>query len=440
MTRRILKNTFLLGLTVLGACIVIFFVSQYRQTLDETYAALKSEAVYAANGLEIGGIEYLKNLANTNRVTWIDTDGKVLYDSEYPDLSDNQRTCPEVVSALKDGEGHGIRKSQSGGMDTMYYAFRCRDGTILRLSRPLSVVRYALLSVSPVLWAFVLVLLISGIVAFNMARQILKPVYEINLDHPETSESYPELEPLVTKLQEQKEMIREQIEDKERMRREFSANVSHELKTPLTSISGFAELMTEGFCTEDKMREFSRDIYKESQRLITLVDDIIKLSKLDEEEVPLEFEAVDLYGVGENVIDVLKPQAEEKDIDMTLTGEHTMIRGVWQLIYEMVFNLCDNAIKYNWEGGYVHVVISEQDGYSKIRIEDNGIGIPEEEQERVFERFYRVDKSHSKSIGGTGLGLSIVKHGAQLHDAKIHLQSELGKGTTIEICFAEKKE
>ena len=282
----------------------------------------------------------------------------------------------------------------------------------------------------------VLLLGISALAASALAGQLLKPVNAIDLDDPQIPATYPELEPLVDRLKEQKETISAQTAERERMRREFTANVSHELKTPLTSISGFAELISEGMCSEDMMKEFSKDIYKESQRMITLVDDILRLSKLDEEGVGTEFEMVDLYSVAEDVIDILTPQADKKNVKLSLEGEAAAVRGVWQIIYEMVFNLCDNAIKYNREGGSAFVSIgSSAEGRPSITVKDTGIGIPQGEQERVFERFYRVDKSHSKAIGGTGLGLSIVKHGAQLHNAAIRMESSSGKGTKIELIF-----
>ena len=219
------------------------------------------------------------------------------------------------------------------------------------------------------------------------------------------------------------------------MRREFSANVSHELKTPLTSISGFAELMAGGLVDGERMREFSKDIYKESQRTITLVDDIIKLSKLDEGVVEPEWEDVDLYELSANVIESLRAVAERQSITLALSGERLCVRGVYRILHEMVYNLCDNAIKYNRPGGSVALTVSKTETGVKLAVEDTGIGIPKEHQKRVFERFYRVDKSHSKEIGGTGLGLSIVKHGAQFHNAEVTLASEIGVGTTVTLDF-----
>ena len=235
--------------------------------------------------------------------------------------------------------------------------------------------------------------------------------------------------------------IQEEVDSREQMRREFSANVSHELKTPLTSISGFAELLSQGVVSDDKVQEFSNDIYKESQRLIALIDDIIKLSRLDENKEEPKWEKVDLYDLSSEVLDGLRPIADKQGIKLSLTGKSTSITGVYALLNEMVYNLCDNAIKYNTPGGSVEVKIAtKENGDVALAVKDTGIGIPQKHQKRVFERFYRVDKSHSKEIGGTGLGLSIVKHVALHHNANVSLESEPGLGTTITIVFPKKTE
>ena len=436
MTKTIFRNAFLVGLLVLILCGVLFFWLQYTRTEEETYAALQQEAIYAEKGLQIGGKPYLESLGHVNRITWIDHAGDVLYDSEYSLPIANQKDCAEVRAAMTGGEGQGIRMSESNGESTMYYALKCEDGTVLRLSRTLSAVRKAWLAVSPVLWLLVLVLLISGALSFRVARQIVKPINDLDLDQPDLK-TYPEITPLIAKIQEQKQTIQEEANQREALRREFSANVSHELKTPLTSISGFAELMAEGVVEDDKVQEFSRDIYKESQRLIVLIDDIIKLSRLDEEAVGPEREPVDLYDLSAKVLDDLQPVAEKEGISLELSGCHAVVSGVRQLLSEMIYNLCDNAIKYNRSGGSVYVNISKKQDEVCLTVTDTGIGIPPEHQKRVFERFYRVDKSHSKEIGGTGLGLSLVKHGAQYHGARVELESELGVGTRVSLVFGE---
>jgi two-component system phosphate regulon sensor histidine kinase PhoR len=228
------------------------------------------------------------------------------------------------------------------------------------------------------------------------------------------------------------------VTEKERrdaLRREFTANVSHELKTPLTSISGFAELLKNGLVAPDKQREFAGDIYDESQRLISLVEDIIRLSKLDEGAFPPEMAPVELYALSKEVMGRLEPEAKKRNISMELTGERTTVNGVRQILDEMIYNLIDNAIKYNKDGGSVAVSVKQEGAGVRWTVSDTGIGIPYASQDRVFERFYRVDKSHSREIGGTGLGLSIVKHGAIYHGARTELSSTPGEGTTVAIVF-----
>lgn len=222
---------------------------------------------------------------------------------------------------------------------------------------------------------------------------------------------------------------------REQLRREFTSNVSHELKTPLTSISGFAEIMKSGGTSEETVMDFSKSIYDEAQRLISLVSDIIKISELDEGYVQFEKEQVDLYELSEEIAERLKPEAEKKKVRISVLGEKAEIFGVRKILDEMIYNLCDNAIKYNKENGLADIIITSAEGKVQLTVRDTGIGIPKAHRDRVFERFYRVDKSHSKAIGGTGLGLSIVKHGAAYHNAEISLESEEDKGTTVSIKF-----
>lgn len=476
MTKKIFIFSFSLGVLILLISTVIFFGIQYVQTMDETYAALQGEASYAASGLEAGGIEYLRSLDNTNRITWISPDGSVLYDSEHPGLDMNQGGFPEVQKALLEGSGQGVRRSLSGGTQTMYYAFLCGDGTVLRLSRPLAAVKNAFQAVIPMLGGLLLVLVISAVLSFHIARSIANPINRLDLDNLGQAAVYPELYPLVERLREQRETIERQADERGRMRREFSANVSHELKTPLTSISGFAELMRDGLCDEERMIEFAGDIYRESQRLIALVNDTIRLSELDEGAVRQDMGEVDLVRASREVVKTLRPAAQRRGITIELeilresvsedqestpkggvegaaedsvqcgdTAEHEGIRvfGSSHIMSEMLYNLCDNAVKYNRDGGRVTVRLWQEGEAAAVSVEDTGIGIPVSEQERVFERFYRVDKSHSRQIGGTGLGLSIVKHAAQFHGAEIEMESEPGRGTRITVripkCPAEEE-
>ena len=443
MTRKIFVGVFMMGLLVLLICGLIFFGLQYAQTIDENQDALRGEACFAAVGLETGGVDYLKKLELPDgeqlvRVTWIQEDGSVLYDSDYPEHSVNQLDRPEVRDALANGEGTSIRESASAGGSAMYFAVRCPDGTILRLSRPVSVAAYAFSSVSPVLWVLVLVVLISAAMAFSVARRVVKPINSMNLEDPDPAGAYPEIQPLIRRIHEQQNTIRTESENREALRKEFSANVSHELKTPLTSISGFAELMRDGLVPPEHIPEFSGDIYRESQRLIALVDDIMRLSRLDEAQGFPEPEAVSLDAMAEEVVQSLQPLADKRGIHIQQAGTPAETVGVRPILHEMLFNLVDNAVKYNTDGGRVTVETGIRDGRPYFSVKDTGIGIPESEQERVFERFYRVDKSHSKTVGGTGLGLSIVKHGATYHQAAVKLESKVGEGTRVTVSFPRK--
>ena len=270
----------------------------------------------------------------------------------------------------------------------------------------------------------------------------MEPINELDLEHPLNNVIYEEMRPLLGRLDEQNRQIARQMEELKEageVRREFSANVSHELKTPLMSISGYAEIMENGLVRPEDIPEFAGRIHHEATRLKTLVEDIIELSKLDENSGKLPFETVDIGEMSREVLKNLEHQAEKKKINLIFTGEDTRnIRGVYRLLYEIFYNLADNAVKYTGECGRVHVDLRETPEGIVWSVEDNGIGIAKEDQERIFERFYRVDKSHSRETGGTGLGLSIVKHAALVHQAKIRVESEVGKGTKITVVFQKE--
>ena len=277
----------------------------------------------------------------------------------------------------------------------------------------------------------VVMLLLAAALSRNQVAKMIRPINELDLNVPLENEMYEELTPLLKRIDEQNKQ-KDAIAD---MRKEFSANVSHELKTPLTSISGYAEIMKNGLVKPEDMKVFSERIYNEASRLITLVEDIIKLSKLDEGAIEVEKEDVDLYELTREIVSRLAPQAESRNVHLEVTGENVIYHGVRQILDEMIYNICENAVKYNKKGGSVSVWVGATLKGKKVIVSDTGIGIPEDQQERIFERFYRVDKSHSKETGGTGLGLSIVKHGAIMHNAQIHVESEEGKGTKMEITF-----
>lgn len=322
--------------------------------------------------------------------------------------------------------------SETVGQELYYYATLLEDGTVLRVAKSMDGVSSTAVRVLPYMFGIgIALVVIAWRLSKWMASRLVQPINELDLEHPIDNDVYEELTPLLLSMESQKK----EKEKNEQMRKEFSANVSHELKTPLTSISGYAEIMKSGLVKPDDVPGFAERIYKEASRLIVLVEDIIKLSKLDEGGVGLEKETVNLYAICEDVLVRLENMAERHHVSMDLSGETVEFEGVYRILDEMVWNLCENAVKYNKPGGRVHVWVGSTLSGPKIIVKDTGIGIPEEEQERIFERFYRVDKSHSKETGGTGLGLSIVKHGAVIHNIQIRTDSEVGKGTTITLLF-----
>lgn len=408
----------------------------YRQNVNLMERETRQEADYIVKAIEISGTDYLKQMdevEKNTRITLIDSAGDVLYDSTEDAVTlQNHKNRPEIKAAHKNGTGQEVRKSTTMSKEMFYYAKLLPDGNVLRVSKTMNTAFHTAIAILPVMALIALVALgFAYLLARQQVAKLIRPINELDLEEPLENEVYEELTPLL-------ESIDKQNKEKEaiaNMRKEFSANVSHELKTPLTSISGYAEIMKSGIVKPEDMPRFSEKIYNEARRLITLVEDIIKLSHLDEGKVELEKEDIDLYDLTREIISRLAPQASAKKVHMELTGESVIYNGVRQILDEMVYNICENAIKYNKECGEIRVWVGNTLNGKKIIVTDTGIGIPKEQQERIFERFYRVDKSHSKEIGGTGLGLSIVKHGAILHNAKIHVDSELGKGTRMELTF-----
>lgn len=290
--------------------------------------------------------------------------------------------------------------------------------------------------------SLIVIAVLSIIIARAVAKVVTKPINEIDLSEHENLVVYEELKPFYKnikmrseKLQKQMERAKREHKMQDKIRREFTANVSHELKTPLTSISGYAEILKNGMVRQEDVARFSEKIYSEAQRLISLVGDIIRLSRLDENAVSEKKERIELYSLCEIIINRLESAAAKRSITFELIGAKAEILGIPRIIDEMIYNLCDNAIKYNSENGKVTVAVKQTTTEVILSVSDTGIGIPKDETERVFERFYRVNKSHSKEIGGTGLGLSIVKHGAAVHDAQLSVESEIDKGTTFSITF-----
>lgn len=439
MNSRIRRSMLLLVMSALTLSYVFLTMVMYRQTLTIMRTELAQEAEYIRAAIEISGVDYIEELdeaSRDTRVTWIDAGGKVLYDSGNAQKKmENHRTRKEFQDALQSGSGQDIRVSDTKGREMFYFALCMNDGTVLRVAKDMDSVWKTAFRILPYMLGIGVAMGIAAwILSGYLVRKLIRPINELDLENPLENEIYGELSPLLERIDTQNK----EKEKTEQMRREFSANVSHELKTPLTSISGYAEIMMNGMVKPEDVPVFSERIYNEASRMITLVGDIIKLSKLDEGSIELEKEDVDFYALTREIVSRLSMQAEKRHIQVELVGEHVTYRGIRQILEEMIYNLCENAIKYNKENGKVSIWIGSTLQGKKVIVQDTGIGIPREHQGRIFERFYRVDKSHSRETGGTGLGLSIVKHGALLHHAEIHVESEEGKGTKIELVFHEE--
>lgn len=557
MNKKIFRSSLLTVCLVLAATIALIMGLLFHFFEKQIQKELANEAGFLAHALENEGAGYFdsfdnKNnrLAGNNRITWIDENGTVLFDSRA-DVSelDNHADRDEIKTAMKEGKGMSTRYSKTLTEKTVNYAIRLSDGSILRVStEQYTVVTILMGMLQPILFIMFVALILTLVLSARVSKAIIEPINKLDLEIPENNDTYEELTPLLRKIADQKETIGEQLADARKkqkefnlitenmsegflvidadanlltynsaalnlleitppadrsvllfcrakefrgvisdvlsgikaentmvreersyslianpvyekesvigavvvilditerekrdiLRREFTANVSHELKTPLTSISGFAELMKAGDVPENDVTDFSKSIYDEAQRLITLVNDIIKISELDGQSIPYEKETVDLYELSKEVIGRLEKEADKKNITFHLIGGRAEIIGVHKILEEMLYNLCDNAIKYNKENGTVDVLVNQTGDGVNVIVRDTGIGIPISHQDRVFERFYRVDKSHSKKVGGTGLGLAIVKHGALYHHAKLSLESTVDVGTVVTIAFSKK--
>ena len=529
---------------VVSLAIVMAVLYGYFNSIE--YSQLSMQTELAANAVEHEGVDYFKGL-NTNgyRITWIASDGTVLYDSEADaSVLDNHSDREEVVEAKESGYGKAKRYSASLSQTTLYRAKRLSDQTIIRLS----VTQNSIITlIWGMLWPMAIILfaglVISYIISSRISRGLVKPLESIDIEHPLEVEAYEEFAPFLERMEKQRRQIEDResklkkrtselesvisnmsealvilnrsnrilsmnssamelfdadissvgesffkvdhslvmqelidasqngkhvqkeceyngrtytisaspvksggiviiawdISDKadtEKMRREFTANVSHELKTPLQTIMGSSELIKEGMVAGDETKTFASKIYDEAKRLVSLIDDIIRLSQLDEDsEREIKKEDVELDGVALEVSKLLADKAKKLDVRLNTNIKPAKIYGAKSLVYEIIYNLTDNAIKYNKKGGSVLLEIGDENNSPYIKVSDTGIGIPKEDKARIFERFYRVDKSRSKETGGTGLGLSIVKHAAMLMDAGIDVSSRLGEGTVITISF-----
>ena len=360
------------------------------------------------------------------RITLIGAEGEVLYESLLnKDEMDNHNERPEIIEAREKGEGEAIRYSATSGTHTFYYAERLQNGNVLRIGRDsVSVNRIMVNTLVIVLVIALCILFVCMGISHYLTKKLVEPIEKLatNIMLVDENNVYEEIRPFVNTIKEQ----HVNIINNAQLRQEFTANVSHELKTPLTAISGYAELIGNGMTGKEDTIRFSNEIHSNANRLLSLINDIIKLSELDEADHQMEMERIDLYKLAENCVQMMQVTAEKQGIRLTLQGESAMAMANKGLMDEVF---------YNQPGGSVTVTVGTKDERPFLSVADTGIGIPKECQERVFERFYRVDKSRSKSTGGTGLGLAIVKHIVAQHNAALHLDSELDEGTTIEIVF-----
>lgn len=548
MTKRIFRSIFLVAFVVLLACLLLIMGVLYEYFTTMQRNTLAAQAALAAQGVQHEGLDYFSGLEDsTYRLTWVQADGSVLYDSKADEAAmENHAGREEIQEALETGIGESERTSTTLAEKTLYRAVRLSDGSVLRIGiTQYTIITLLLGMLQPIAIVLLIAIVLSVILAKRLSQQITEPLNALDLDQPLENETYEELAPVLTHLERQHRQIDSQLaqlrqqQDEfaaitssmseglilldskstivsinpaaarlfgtdtvcigqnlltvdrhiaiqklvadaqtgtrceatvelaggeyqidaspvrsdggiigvcilafditekaqaEQIRREFSANVSHELKTPLQAITGAAELIENGLVKQEDLPRFVGHIRAEAGRLVTLIDDIIRLSQLDEGgDFPQE--SVNLALLAGEVADALSDAASAKNVTLSVQASPAELQGVRRLLYEIVYNLCDNAIKYNVDGGSVTVSVSQETDGVLLSVADTGTGIPPEAQNRVFERFYRVDKSHSRESGGTGLGLSIVKHAAQYHHAEIQMDSVVGKGTTIRIHF-----
>ena len=377
----------------------------------------------------------LHSLEEDIRVTLVHADGTVYYDNfADPNAMDNHADRPEIRQALENGSGSDIRNSSTVDQSAFYYAVRLKNGDVMRLAQEASNIWSVYFRSMPIIMLLAAgMACVSLYLAHLLTARLVQPIERMtaHLNNVSGVARYPELEPFMDMIEQQHEEILRSA----KMRVEFTANVSHELKTPLTSISGYAELIESGMAQGEQAKTFAAEIHKSANRLLTLINDIIRLSQMDAPMPDLKFEPVDLAQIAANTFEQLEMSARKADVTLQLDAKPAMVEADRQMMDELLYNLCDNAIRYNVHGGSVKLEIRPIRDKVIVCVQDTGIGISPENQEHVFERFYRVDKSRSKATGGTGLGLAIVKHIAVKHNAQIELESELGRGTRISVIF-----
>ena len=448
MRGKIFRSIWLALSSVLTLSFILITALLYSHFTNEQLDQLRSETRLVAQSLALDGTHYFDTLGAADfRITWITADGTIIYDNEADtSVMENHLEREEIRDALREGYGESSRYSSTLFERQLDTAQRLPDGTVLMLSITQATIWNLLLHfLLPMAGILVAALLTSLFLAFSLSRRIVEPLNTLDLDHPLKNAdhtAYTEILPLLRRLDDQHRQLasdREELEKTSQIRQEFTANASHELKTPLHVISGYAELLESGMVTtEEARRLFAGKIRAESQRMSKLVGDIIDLSRLDSGGIGMPRELTDLYRIALNAAEALQIEAESADVTVNVEGSPTILFGVPLVLYSIVYNLCSNAINYSNKGGQVLVTVRDLPGKAQLTVSDKGIGIPAEDLDRIFERFYRVDKSHSKEVGGTGLGLSIVKHAAEIHDAEIRVTSKLGKGSVFTVLFPKQ--
>lgn len=441
MRKKLFTGILAISLAVLSVGIIIITGFLYNYYSANQVNELETELTYLSHLINEHGYEHVNLLNENGKITLIDKDGNVIIPTgnTFTQITSESEVVTEALISSKSTDTFYLSVlSKQRNM-----AEKLQDGSVVCVSTIQYTAISLILRMSGYVLAVVAVdIIIAMALSHILSKRILRPVNELDLLHPDKNKVYPELEPFVDKINDQNKRLAHNMQELEtrhreqdKMRKEFTANVSHELKTPLTSISGYAEIIRDGFVNADDIPVFAGRIYDESKRMINLVGDIIKLSQLDENEINVKIERINLYECCQAVITNLEHQAAKKNVAITLHGDEVEISGAEVVIDEIVYNIIDNAVKYNKEGGKVDVTIRQCIDGVEMTVTDTGIGISDEDLPHIFERFYRADKSHSKEIGGTGLGLSIVKHATMFHNASVSVESKLGEGTTVHLLF-----
>ena len=400
---------------------------------------LQNECSLVIKGYELDDISYLESIEDSSlRVTLIDLEGNVIFDNQLNESEMENHASREEFKEAKEN-GYGISKRYSSSLlKTFYYVAYKLDNNIIRVSKVADSTLYILfINLWPLYIVAIVLIICSILLGFLLSKKIVDPINNINLEHPLENNKYKEIEPLLIRIETQKNELmkeNEEVLNASKVRQEFTSNVSHELKTPLHVISGYAELIKEGIVKDSDVKEFGEKIYSEASRMSKLVEDIMKISKLESDKT-IEKTQLNLKNIVVAIVDSLMIEADKKNVKFKLSLNDRSISGNYDSIYSLIFNLVDNAIKYNKTNGKITIKLQEVSNNVILSVKDTGIGIPKEDLDRIFERFYRVDKSRSKDSGGTGLGLAIVKHSLIVNNATIKVESELKKGSTFTVTF-----